>query len=229
MKPGVLALVGGAEWHSSCDFDRYLLEKSGSKVVTVLPTAAAYEKPEASVEFAAGWFSSLGATVEAVMVISRGDADDPAFANRIADSSFIYIGGGSPMHLFSVLKDSECYQAILKAFRGGAVLAASSAGAMVLGDPMIDPRGGGLTLGLGLVRDLAVMPHYSSTAAELRKRTISLAEPDVVIAGIDEQTALVREPDGRWHRMGAGSIHLVSGGSEISAEDLVGKVELSLQ
>lgn len=228
MAVGTLALVGGGEWNDGCDFDRYLLERSGSNEVTLLPTAAAYERPDLAVSKATKWFSRFGAQVNPAMVITRQDAEDPNFVQMLTDSKFIYIGGGSPLHLVSVLKHSKCYDAIMKAFSDGAVLAASSAGAMVLGDPMVDPRGGGLMLGLGLVRDLAVIPHYSTTSSERKHRTQTLAEPDVVIAGIDERTALIREPDGSWTSMGAGSVHLISNGEEMSISDLAGTVELAL-
>ena len=58
---GVLALVGGAEWREGCTFDAQLLEDSGGREVTVLPTAAAYEHPEHSVDWATQWFEALGA------------------------------------------------------------------------------------------------------------------------------------------------------------------------
>jgi len=225
---GTLGLVGGAEWNQDCSFDAYLLERSGSKEVTLLPTAAAYERPDLAVAHATKWFARLGAKVNAAMVITRADAEDPSYVQMLADSSFIYLGGGSALHLFSVLKHSQCYDAIVNAFASGAVVAGSSAGAMVLGDPMVDPRGGGLTLGLGLVKDLAVMPHYSLASAELKHRTQSLAEPGVVIAGIDEQTALIREPDDIWNSMGAGSVHLVSGGAEIAISALSDLVHLAV-
>lgn len=223
---GVLGLVGGAEWNSGCTFDSYFLEASGSNEVTVLPTAAAYERPEVAVEFATRWLNSLGAKVTPAMVLTRSDAEDLNFANQIASSSFIYIGGGSPLHLRSVLKDSECFEAIKTAFRNGAVLVGSSAGAMVLGDPMVDPRGGALTLGLGLLKDLAIMPHYSATSPELRNRTLSLAEPNVLIAGIDEQTAIVRDSDGTWRTMGQGGIYLTLGGVKVGLDALQNSVVL---
>lgn len=228
MTIGTLGLVGGAEWNSKCTFDAYLLEKSKSDVVTLLPTAAAYEKPQSSVDFATKWFRSLGARVDPVMVLTRSDADDAMFASQIEKASFIYIGGGSPMHLFSVLKDSLCYQAMQVAFRNGATLAGSSAGAMVLGDPMVDPRGGGLTLGLGIVKELAILPHYSATSPDLKHRTVSLAESDVVIAGIEEQTALIRESDGSWNVAGSGSVHLIQGGVEVTLDHLRNQVELGV-
>ncbi len=228
MAVGILGLIGGAEWNESCSFDAYLIERSGSKEVTVLPTAAAYERPDLAIEHATRWFATLGAKVKPAMVITRHDAEDPGFALQLAESSFIYLGGGSPLHLFSVLKDSHCYQAILGAFHKGAVLAGSSAGAMVLGDPMVDPRGGGLTLGLGLVKGLAVMPHYSATSAELKHRTQSLAEPEVVIAGIDEQTALIRESDGSWSVMGEGSVHLICNGAEAGMSTLAERIKLGI-
>ena len=71
------------------------------------------------------------------------------------------------MHLISVLKASAVWEALLEAWRGGCVVAGSSAGAMVLTDPMVDPRGGALTVGLGMVEQLAVIPHFGhENAAE---------------------------------------------------------------
>lgn len=228
MAVGTLCLVGGAEWNSACSFDAYLLEISGNKEVTVVPTAAAYSRPEAAIEQASRWFSTLGAKVIPSMILTRSDSEDPKFARQLESSSFIYLAGGSPMHLFSVLKDSECYSAMVSAFRNGAVLAGSSAGAMVLGDPMVDPRGGGLTIGLGLVKELAVLPHFSSTSEELRNRSITLAEPEVVIAGIDEQTALLRDENGRWSSMGAGAVHLIQRESELDLSSLPDIVQINL-
>lgn len=220
MSTGIIALVGGAEWTVGCEFDSYLLEASGSKEVTVLPTAAAYERPELAVQHAQQWFSALGARVNPVMVLTRKESEDEIFARQIENSSFIYLSGGSPMHLFSVLDESKCFQAIISALHKGAVLAGSSAGAMVLTDPMVDMRGGGLTLGLGLLKNLAILPHYNSASNDLRQRVVSLAEPEVVVAGIDEKTALIRSADGEWTEMGTGQVHLSRAGTEFELNQL---------
>jgi cyanophycinase len=203
---GTLALVGGAEWRPGCEFDRELLERSGGTEVLVVPTAAAYEHPGRLVEAAGHWFAEFGATVQALDVLSRADALDPARVLPVASARFLYLAGSSPMHLRSVLKDSPVWDAIVAAWQGGAVLAASSAGAMALCDPMVDPRGGALTLGLGLIDQLAVISNHDTWSEDKAKRTLKIAPHGLPVAGIDERTALIRDPDGTWRVEGAGTV-----------------------
>jgi len=220
---GVLALVGGAEWRDKCTFDAELLAASGGSEVLVLPTAAAYEHPERAVEWAARYFSDLGGSVRGLMVLRRPDAEGPEFAAAVAAARFIYIGGGSPLHLRSVLKDSKVWEALLAAWHGGAVVAGSSAGAMVLGDPMVDPRGGAYTLGLGLIEQLAVVPHHDTWPPERAHRTMQLAPRAVPIAAIDEQTALIRSADGTWSASGAGDVEVFLNGKPAGLSALPGR------
>ncbi len=218
---GALALVGGMEWRDGCVFDRELLEMSGGSEVLVLPTAAAYEHPQRAVDTASTWFASFGGTVRGLMVLARPDAEDPAHVETIRSARFIYLGGGSPLHLRSVLKDTPVWSAIVEAWDGGAVLAASSAGAMVLCDPMIDPRGGAFTLGLGLVNGLTVIPHANTWSHEKARRTFELAPASCAVVGIDEQTALIRPPDGgTWRAAGAGNVAAWLDGRELPLDQL---------
>lgn len=218
--PGLLALVGGAEWRPGCSFDAELLVASGGNEVLVLPTAAAYEHPDRAVETARSWFEGLGATVRGLMVLNRADADDPAHARAVRDAAFVYLGGGSPLHLRSVLKATAVWEALVAAWRGGAVLAGSSAGAMVLTDPMVDPRGGAFTLGLGLVSQLAFVAHAGSWSHDRAHRTISLAPPSLPVAAVDEATALILDHESGWRVAGAGSVVVWRGGREAGLEAL---------
>ncbi|HEX3981920.1 MAG TPA: Type 1 glutamine amidotransferase-like domain-containing protein, partial [Acidimicrobiales bacterium] len=120
--PGVLALVGGGEWSEGCSFDAEFLAAAGSDDVVVLPTAAAYEHPERLVVRAAEWFAGLGGQVEGLMVLSRADAVDAGAAAVMRAARFIYLAGGSPMHLRSVLKGSLVWEALLEAWNDGAVV-----------------------------------------------------------------------------------------------------------
>ncbi|MGH8995723.1 MAG: hypothetical protein ACRDYB_06795, partial [Acidimicrobiales bacterium] len=110
--PGTLALVGGSEWSEGCTFDEELLAASGGSAVLVLPTAAAYERPERRVITAGEWFSRWDGEVEGLMVLSRADAEDPGAAAVVRRSRFIYLSGGSSLHLRSVLKGSAVFEAL---------------------------------------------------------------------------------------------------------------------
>ena len=210
---GLLALVGGEEWTPGCEvFDAELLAASGGDEVAVLPTAAAYAHPDKAVATARTWFAGLGGRVEPIMVLDRAGAQDPAMAARVRASRFLYLGGGSPMHLRSVLKGSAVWDALVAAFADGAVVAGSSAGAMVLTDPMVDPRGGALTVGLGLVTGVAMVPHFGHENAEKVHRSITLASPDLAIVGVPERCALLRDPDGTWRAAGAEAVRVFVGG-----------------
>jgi len=151
---GTLALLGGGEWQDGCrPIDEYLLEASGASEVVVLPTASAFERPERAVDRAVTWFEGLGATVRPVMVLNRRDAQDDANVKALKGAAFVYLSDGSPLHLRSVLKESSLLAVLVAGYRNGGVLAASGAGATVLGDPMVDPRGGAYTVGLGRTRN----------------------------------------------------------------------------
>ena len=217
---GPLALVGGGEWSVGCDFDAGLLAASGGDEVLVLPTAAAYEHPEKAVANAEAWFAALGGRARGLMVLGRADAEQEANAAQVRASRFVYLGGGSPMHLRSVLKSSLVWEALLDAWREGAVVAGSSAGAMVLTDPMVDPRGGALTVGLGMVEELAVIPHFGDENAEKVHRSIALAAPGLPVVGLPERTALIRDPDGGWRQSGQGTAQVFVSGKPAGLDAL---------
>ena len=219
--PGPLALVGGGEWQAGCSFDAGLMAASGTDQVLILPTAAAYEHPERQVLAAAEWFASFGGQVEGLMVLSRADAEDAGAAAVMGAARFIYLSGSSPLHLRSVLKNSPVWEALVAAWRGGAVVAASSGAAMALTDPMVDARGGGLTIGLGLVEGLAAVPHFGDTHedehGEKLHRSVLLAPAGTPVAGIPERTALIRHPDGLWRSEGDGEVTVFLDGARAAA------------
>ncbi len=210
---GHLALVGGGEFTEGCTFDAALVEASGATEVLVVPTGAAYEHPHRLVEQAIGWFDRLGVRARGLDVLARPDAHSAHYVDDLAASRFTYVVGGSPMHLRSVMKDTPAWNALAAAWQGGATLAGSSAGAMVMCDPMVDPRGGAFTPGFGLVSGLAVIPAHDSWSEDAAHRTRKMSPPGLVLAGIDERTALIRDPEGAWHIDGAGQVAIFLGGT----------------
>jgi cyanophycinase len=217
---GYLALVGGSEWNDGCDFDAALLAVSGATEVVVLPTAAAYENPAKHLARADAWFAGLGAKVRGLPAYDRASARDPDNVRAVRDASFVYLADGSAQHLRSVLLDTPLWSAVVESWQAGTVLAASAQAATALCDHMVDARGGAFTVGLGLVSGITVIPHYDLWSPDKSHRTMKLARPDLVVAGIDERSALVRDPDGTWTVRGAGGAALFRAGLPITLDDL---------
>lgn len=215
---GTLALVGGREWTEGCTFDDALV--AGASEVLVLPAALAYERPTAAIERAEEWFAPKGVEVRVLEVYRRADALESEPAAIASAAQVIYVTGGSPMHLRSVLKDTPLLDAMVGAWRGGATVAASGEAASVLSSHMVDSRGGAFTVGLDLIETMTVIPRSNVWSPEKWHRTVELARSDLVVVGIDEATALIHEPDGSWHVEGTGDVHVFRGGRPAAMSDL---------
>lgn len=218
--PGTLALVGGGEWRDGCEFDAGLLAASGGAEVAVLPTGAAYEHPDRTVADATAWFAQFGATVRGVPVLTRPDAMDPELADVVRRARFVYLAGESHMHLRSVLLHSAVWDAMRAAFAEGTVLAGTAAGASVLCDPMVDPRGGAFTLGLGLLRATAVIPHHQAWSEDKARRTERIAPAGTRLVGVDDTTALIWSRDSGWTVAGAGAVSVMLDGRASTVDEL---------
>jgi cyanophycinase len=201
---GPLALVGGDEFAPGCDFDAELIAAVGAERVVLLPTGSAYENPGRVVEAANGWFTGLGVQVQEVAVYTRPDAMVAEHVEAVASAQLIYLTGTSPMHMRSVLKDTPVFDAICAAWRGGAALAGSGAGADVLCDPMVDTRGGAFTVGLGVVPRLSVIARSNLWSPDKVHRTVEMVPAGVALVELPERTAIVLE-DGTWRSAGAGT------------------------
>lgn len=201
---GTIALVGGGPFAANDDLDRRLLAGAAADRVVVLPTADAFEQPAALVTAAMNWAERLGVDVEALMVLQRHDAEDDGAADVIRAARAVWLVGDSSMHLRSTLKETPVYAAIGEVLQGGGVIAAVGPSAAALCDPMLDQRGGAFTLGLGLVRGVAVIPGAEAWSEERRARTLSLADTPVV--ELPTGSALLHRASG-WELVGAAVVH----------------------
>lgn len=213
---GPVALVGGNEWREPArPLDEWLLAHSSTRGVTVLPTAAAAEgDPRAAVETARGYFASIGAEVDEVMITKREEALDKKNARRLARAPFIYIAGGDPIYLADALRDTPAWDAIREASDGGAVLAGSSAGAMVMCDRMIRPTTGEIVDALGIFKDVVVLPHHDRWRDRLTVLLRRIEDLGTRLLGIDVCTGFVVEL-GRCRILGAGSVTMYRGGKVV--------------
>src|SRR6185369_14233357 len=98
----------------------------------------------------------------------RSDASAAVNIALAEQGGFFYLTGGDPGLVVDVLRESPAWRAIVHAWRQGAALAGSSAGAMALGDwslirkayPGHAERRG--KPALELVPSVAVAPHFDT-------------------------------------------------------------------
>lgn len=202
---GTIALQGGGPFTANDTLDAELLSATpGTGRVVVLPTADAFEHPERQVAAAMSWAERLSLDVEALMVLRRGEAMEPGAADVVRAARAVYLVGDQSLHLRSVLKDTPVWQAVCDVLAGGGLVVGVGACASALCDPMVDPRGGAFTLGLGLVPGLALADGVEKWSAERLRRSLDMA--DTPVACLPTGSALVRTAAG-WRTVGEVTLH----------------------
>ena len=219
MSRGGLILAGSGEFTPAMDdLDREMLASIGKPRprVAVVPTASGLEDtPPSWAALGEAHFGALGADVVPVMVLRRDDARERRWIDALRNVDWIYFSGGSPQHAINVLAGTPFWDEVMDRHRSGAILAGSSAGAMMLGEKTYAPDefdAAGLPQrvsirdGLGLLGGHFVVPHFD---------LLTQLRPDLVQAwvavwpkgfrgiGIDEDTAVVESTNG-WTVRGRG-------------------------
>ena len=208
---GYLLLEGGAEFGGHMrDPDLKAIELAGGfeTPIRILPTAAA---PDNNHQRAGNngirWFQSLGAKdVGSLPLIDQVSANDDSIAQSLREAKLIYMLGGFTGYLADTLRGSAAWQAVLEAYARGAVVAGSSAGAMVMCELYYDPSRGQVMEGLNLVPNSIVLPHYNTFGKSWASRLLEISE--VTLIGIDEETGMLDDGAGKWTVYGAGNVTL---------------------
>lgn len=214
---GFILLAGGAEFNGQMAVaDRRAIELAGGSDVPIriVPAAAAPDNNHRRAgENGVNWFKYLGATnVSALPLIDNTSASDPAVVEALSHAGLIYLLGGFPGHLAQSLQGSRGWQAMMAAYQTGAVVAGSSAGAMVLCEYFYDPGSARVVPGLELIKGLCILPHHDTLGKNWAARMNKFL-PNTTLLGIDEETGVicrVSEKLGQVH--GQGKITLYHNG-----------------
>jgi len=127
------------------------LEALGLRVerALVIATAAAYIGAEQATVHAHEALAGFASDIDDAALVHRRDLDGFVFDGH---ADLVYFTQGSGLHLMSVLRGSN----LLEQLHPRIVVAVGES-AMATTDPMVDPRGGAPTIGLGLEQEFCVL------------------------------------------------------------------------
>jgi len=208
--PGAYVLCGGGTLPPAAR-ERFLSLAGGAKaVIVVIPTAsAAADNPDERESFLAPWQRLGPARVVWLHTRDRKEADTDAFCQCLTSATGVWISGGDQSRLTSTYLGTRTEAALRGVLRRGGVVGGTSAGAAVMGHPMI--RGGqtqaDLGPGFGLLPQTIVDQHFFKRQRESRLKDALSQHPRLRGLGIDEDTAVVIHA-GRLEVLGRSAVKL---------------------
>jgi len=213
---GPLALVGGDELNPGNEpIDDVLVQAAAGGDAFVLATAATRQGAAQAIRNAQRWFKSLGLEVEELPATTAAHVRDPEGVARARAGRFFYLVGGDPGLVPKVLRGSPLWSAVVDAWRDGAALGGSSAGAMALGEwTLIRERMPGDSTrryedALNLVPGIAVLPHFDTFGKGWVDSALDRAPAGTTLVGLDERTGAVWK-QGAWRALGAGGVTVLT-------------------
>jgi len=145
-------------------------------------------------------------------VVTRSDASDQEVVAAVRTARAVVATDGSALHLRTTLKSTPVLEAMLAAIDGGALLIASGAAACAMSDPMIDPRGGAPTTGLGPLRSFCVVDPDDDGMLE---RTLGLVPAALPVVSIAPGSGLWCGADGSVVPIGDGNVTVFRAKDEV--------------
>lgn len=173
-------------------------------------------------------------SVETLLVTSEALAKDPYVAWTVAHAEGIFMAGGDQANYLTYWKDTPLEDAIMAAYKRGAVVGGTSAGCAVLGEFMFaayndtvyseEALGDPYTMYMTMERDFLAIPLLASVITDThfaeRDRMGRLVgflarivadgwAASAIGIGVDEKTAIVAGPDGKGSVLGSGSAYVL--------------------
>ena len=170
--------IGGAEDKvgSTTVLRRFVAEAGGLSARIVVCATASALGPEI-VELYQEVFTRLGAAdVASARPGDRREANDPDLADMVDHASGVFFTGGNQLKLASTIRGTHVGDAVMAAYRAGALVGGTSAGASVVSEHMVaygtagaSPkfRMAGLAQGLGLLHGVIIDQHFGHEPARV--------------------------------------------------------------
>lgn len=219
---GSLLIIGGHEDKTDkCLILRHFIDMAGGRDSRIVVIATATGEPRAVGNEYKAVFNSLGAASVTIMAVAnRETANQQEQAESIKNATGIFFTGGDQLRLTSILGGSAVDAALRVAFRRGAVIAGTSAGAAVMSETMIvgghsndTPKKSSLTMahGMGFLSEGVIDQHFAQRGRINRLLAAVAQNPHVLGIGIDEDTALAVGPDRLCRVIGSQTVTIIDG------------------
>jgi cyanophycinase len=223
-KRGSLIIVGGGD--TPYTIQKRFVELAGGAGrarIAIFPMATTEYDEEAEEVLAE--FTWLGAET-VILNINREQAQSRSLDATLAGFTGYWFLGGDQNVLAASLLGTRALRTIEFQYEKGAVIGGTSAGAAVMTATMLtgerriasgrineDPnavalRSTEVTPGFGLLPGAIIDQHFSRRSRDNRLVSAVLDNPQLLGVGIDEETALIVRPDGKWEVLGNGHIKI---------------------
>ena len=204
---GALFIIGGGS--RPAEMVSRMIDEAGlheGGYLVILPMASS--EPDSAIIWSGEQFVEQGITNLKGFNFLSGEDPSTSRLDSLINAGLIYISGGSQSRFMDIVSDGPVFEAIHEAYRNGAIIAGTSAGAAVMSEKMITGdqlrypeykptfpviEGNNLDLddGLGLLSAAIIDQHFVWRSRHNRLITSVLEYPLLPGIGIDESTAIL--------------------------------------
>ena len=204
---GSLFIIGGGSRPAEMVarmVDEVGLRQGGYAVI--LPMASSL--PDSAIIWSGEQFFTQGINAVAGFNFLPGETPRQEWVDSLENASLIYISGGDQSRFMEIVHNNPIMNAIFEAYRKGAMIAGTSAGAAVMSEkmitgnelrhpeyrptfPIIESENLELAEGLGLITTAIIDQHFVWRSRHNRLITAVLEHPELPGIGIDESTAIL--------------------------------------
>jgi cyanophycinase len=171
-------------------------------------------------------FQKLGVKDVVYYQLTREEAMKPVSAKILDGVSAIWFSGGDQALLTAALLDTPIHARMLELYAAGCLIGGTSAGAAVMSEVMItgdekrtknedelwqtvEADNVVRVRGFGFVKNVIIDQHFLVRRRHNRLISLVLENPALIGAGIDESTAILVRPDGKWEILGESQVFVI--------------------
>ena len=204
---GKLFIIGGGERSSALIADLVKTsELRSTDYIVILPMATSV--PEESIAYISEQISEFSNNKIVSFNFTKEQANNNTnWIDSVKNARLIYVTGGDQNKFMEIVRDSKLYEAMHQAYRDGATISGTSAGAAIMSQIMItgsqkqDSKSDSFreikgdyvefSSGMGFLKNVIIDQHFIMRSRYNRLLSVLYDHSDKTVIGIDEGTALV--------------------------------------